>query len=134
ADLALMRGTEQQLIGKAAGLVEKNYQRCGQRVDTALLIAPVEDFVGCTGNFGVGGRLAAGGRKLATHPRSYSLDQRLRRGVRQVVKPNQALAEAVAATSPTKDQGHRGRRDRTIIVTYQTLEHARFAATAPRSC
>src|SRR5437762_232908 len=54
-----------------------------------------------------------------------------RRG--QVVKRNQALAEAVTAATATEDQRHRRCGNRAVIVADKTLEDTRFAPTATGS-
>ena len=48
ADLAFLRAGEEELVGKAAALIERCHDRAGQRLDAARRIMPVDEAVGAT--------------------------------------------------------------------------------------
>src|SRR5262249_48547422 len=59
-----------------------------------------------------------------------SLSEMLGAVLRKIVKCNEALAEPVAATTPTENQRHRSGGDRTVIVANESLENASFTTSA----
>ena len=66
-------------------------------------------------------------------PRCDGVGQMLGGCLGKIVERNQALAETITTPPPCKDQCHRGRGDRAIIMADEALEDARLAAAAART-